>query len=406
MTTSIDVTPSPRTLRKVVAAGFIGTTVEYYDFFVYGTAAALVFPKIFFRPEDPTTATLASLATFGVAYIARPVGSFLMGHIGDRVGRKTVMVGTLLLMGVSTFLIGCLRPKRHRHLGADSACPAPRPPRPFRVRRTGRCELHVLRTRTQTNGAATTPAGPSAAPSAARSWPPLSSCPSPLTARRGLLRWGWRIPFLLSIVLVAVGMYVRLGISETPVFQAAAKRAAAKEKEKLPLSELFRNQTKEVLLAAGAVAMWLSFFYIGAVYITNYGTTVLGFSRNAMLTVNLVGVGFNVAGSILGAVLADRVGRRITIGTANALAVAWAFALFPLANSGNILLMGVAVSTTMVLVGIACGTTTAIVPEILRHRYRSTGTGSPSTSDPSSAVRSRRSWRPRSSPPPAASACP
>ncbi|WP_280123269.1 MFS transporter [Rhodococcus sp. ZPP] len=144
---------------------------------------------------------------------------------------------------------------------------------------------------------------------------------------------------------------------------------------KTPLVQLLHHQSKEVLLASGAVVMWLSFFYIGAVYITNYGTTVLNFSRSEMLTVNLIGVGFNVIGSVAGALLADRRGRKITIGGANALAVGWAFALFPLANSGNIALMAVAVAGTLLLVGVASGTTTAIIPETFHTRYRSTGAG-------------------------------
>jgi MFS family permease len=376
MTTSTDATPSPRTLRKVVAAGFIGTTVEYYDFFIYGTAAALVFPKIFFPSLGPSAAIMASFATFGVAFIARPLGGIIFGHIGDRVGRKTTLVATMVLMGAATVMIGLLPDGNSIGFWAPLALILLRFAQGLAVGGEWASAALFVGEYAPKEKRALYALSPTLGTSAGLLLSTLTFLITGFTMSAETFEsWGWRVPFLLSIVLVAVGMYVRLGISETPVFKAAAEQAAAKGRSKLPLSQLFRHQTKEVMLAAGAVTMWLSFFYIGAVYITNYGTTVLGFSRNEMLTVNLIGVGFNIVGSILGAVLADRFGRRITIGTANAAAVLWAFALFPLANSGNILLMGVAVSVTLVLVGIACGTTTAVVPEIFATRYRSTGTG-------------------------------
>lgn len=376
MNTSTEAIPSPRTLRKVVAAGFIGTTVEYYDFFIYGTAAALVFPKIFFPTLGPSAAIMASFATFGVAFLARPLGGIVFGHIGDRVGRKTTLVATMVLMGAATAMIGLLPDGNSIGIWAPLT-------------------LITLRF---AQGLAVGGEWTSAALFVGEYAPPgkraLYSLSPTLGASAGLVlstltflitgftmttetfeSWGWRVPFLLSIVLVLLGLYVRLGIAETPVFKAAAERAAAKEKEKLPLSQLFRFQSKEVFLASGAVVMWLSFYYIGAVYITNYGTAVIGLSRNEMLTANLIGAGFHIIGCIAGAFLSDKIGRRITIGTANLLAVGWAFALFPLANSGNVLLMGVAVSVTLLIVGVACGTTTALVPEIFATRYRATGAG-------------------------------
>ncbi|GAA1677414.1 MFS transporter [Citricoccus zhacaiensis] len=376
MTTPTSATPSPRTLRKVVAAGFIGTTVEYYDFFIYGTAAALVFPKIFFPALGDSAAVMASFATFGVAFLARPLGGIVFGHIGDRVGRKTTLVITMMLMGVATVMIGLLPDGNTIGIWAPMALITLRFAQGLAVGGEWASAALFVGEYAPKDKRALFALAPTLGTSTGLLLSTVTFLITGFTMSTETFEaWGWRVPFLLSVVLVAVGMYVRLGISETPVFKEAAAKAAAKKATKTPLAQLFQHQTKEVLLAAGATIMWLSFFYIGAVYLTNYGTAVLGFSRNEMLTVNLIGVMFNIGGSILGAVLADRFGRRITIGAANLAAVGWAFAMFPLANSGNIVLMGVAVSVSLVIVGVACGTTTALLPEIFATRYRSTGTG-------------------------------
>jgi MFS family permease len=368
--------PKPQSLKRVLAAGFLGTTVEYYDFFIYGTAAALVFPTLFFPELGAAAGIMASFATFGVAFVARPLGGIIFGHIGDRVGRKTTLVMTLLLMGGATVAIGLLPG------GAVMGVWAP----------------ILLVTLRFLQGLAVGGEWSSAAlfvgeyaPKNKRAFyalsPTLGTCAglllSTLTflitgftmSNETFMSWGWRLPFLFSIVLVAVGLFVRLGIAETPIFRDAAARADKIEAAKVPLVELFKHQWREVLLAAGAVTMWLSFFYLGAVYLTNYGTSVLGFSRNTMLTINLIGVAFNIVGTIIGAILADRIGRKKVMGWANGIAIGWAFILFPMVNTGNVLVVGIAVSGTLVLVGLANGPTTALIPETFRTSYRATATG-------------------------------
>lgn len=350
--------------------------MEYYDFFIYGTAAALVFPHIFFPALGDSAAVMASFATFGVAFIARPLGGIVFGYIGDRVGRKTTLVSTMMMMGIATVMIGLLPDGNAIGLWAPLALILLRFAQGLAVGGEWASAALFVGEYAPKSKRALYALSPTLGTSAGLLLSTLTFLITGFTMSTETFEaWGWRVPFLLSVVLVAVGMYVRLGISETPVFKAAAEKAATQKPTKTPLSQLFRYQGKEVFFAAGATVMWLSFFYIGAVYITNYGTTVLNFSRNEMLTVNLIGVGFNVFGSIGGAILADRFGRRITIGVANAAALVWAFALFPLANSGSLVLMAVAVSVTLTLVGIASGTTTALLPEIFATRYRSTGTG-------------------------------
>ena len=217
-------TPSElvRTPRRAAVAAWVGSALEYYDLAIYGTAAALVFPKIFFPEGNDSAATIAAFATFGVAYVARPIGSFLMGHIGDRLGRKTIMVGTLLLMGVSTFLVGCLPTYAPgRAARADPAGdPAPAPGT-LRRRRAGRRELDVLRARPRRTSAASSPASPSAAPRAARCSHRPSSCRSPRCCPRTSC-WpgagGSRSCSARSWCSSAC--YIRLKLEETPEFRA------------------------------------------------------------------------------------------------------------------------------------------------------------------------------------------
>ncbi len=174
---------------------------------------------------------------------------------------------------------------------------------------------------------------------------------------------------------MVVGLWVRIGIAETPVFREALAKAELAKQTRAPFVEMFSRQWREVFLAAGSVVMWLSFFYIGAVYLTNYGTTALGLPRNTMLTVNVVAVLVCILGGVIGARWSDRVGRRRVMMTANGSAIVWAFALFPLMDTGNVLLIAVAMSVTLFLVGLANGVTTALLPELFRTSYRSSAMG-------------------------------
>ncbi|HCE61335.1 MFS transporter [Janibacter terrae] len=369
-------TAEPQGLKRVVAAGFMGTTIEYFDFFIYGTAAALVFPKLFFPALGTAAGTAASFATFGVAFLARPVGGLVFGQMGDRVGRKATLITTMLLMGAATVLIGLLPSGNTIGLAAPIL-------------------LIVLRF---LQGLAVGGEWSSAALFVVEHAPPgkrgLYSLAQTLGTTFGLLlatltflviglsiseaafaSWGWRIPFLLSAILVAVGMWVRLGVTDTPVFKDAMAQAEHAKAAKAPVRELFANQRKEVFLASGSVLMWLSFFYMGAVYLTNYGTKVLGIPKNTMLTIQFIAIAGCILGQVIGARMSDKVGRRAILLAGNGAAVVWAFVLFPMVDTGKPVIIGIALTVTLFVVGLSNASTTVFLPETFRTAYRSTGTG-------------------------------
>lgn len=293
--------------RKAAMAAWIGSALEYYDFFIYGSAAALIFPKVFFDESDPATATLLSLATFGVAYAARPVGALFLGHFGDRVGRKKIMVFTLILMGLSTFLIGCL-PTRDQVGGlapvllvlcrvlqgisaageqasANSMTLEHAPP--------NRRGFFTSFTLSGTQGGQLL---------ATLVFLPIAALPDDQ-----LLSWGWRIPFWASVAVAVVGFVIRRTLQETPAF---TQQAATEGVARLPLAILFREHWADVLRVVGA-ALIASVSTIFTVWALAYGTSdSVGLSRSQMLWVgalaNLVALG----AIPLWATLSDRIGRR------------------------------------------------------------------------------------------------
>ena len=375
--------PPKTSVRKVAIASGIGTTIEFYDFFIYGTAAALVFPTVFFPALGATAGTVASFATFAVAFIARPVGAVLFGHFGDRIGRKKTLISTLLLMGISTFAIGLLPGAATIGVAAPIILVLLRFGQGFAVggEWAGATLLTAEYAPAKKRGfyAMFPQLGPSAAFI-------LSSGTFLITGavfgdtNEVFLNYGWRIPFLLSAVLVLIGLYMRLAIEETPVFRAnqAAEKVAEKTTEKpvrLPILEAWHVQRKEILLSAGALASLFSLFYMGTAYLTSYGTKTLGYDRPFVLWTGLVGaVVFGLA-IALSAMYSDRVGRRRVIMTSCALAIPWAIALFPLLDTGNQAVYILAMCVTLAIFGIAYGPTGALLPELFQTRFRYTGAG-------------------------------
>lgn len=295
-------------LRKAVIAATVGTTIEWYDFFIYGTAAGLVFPKLFFPNEAPLVGTLAAFSTYFIGFIGRPIGAAIFGHYGDRIGRKATLISTLLLMGIATFLVAFVP-------GYDS------------IGIWGAVILTVLRTLQGIGVGGEWGGSVLIAMEWSRghqrrglvaSWPQFG-VPSGLFLSNlvilgfsavsgiGFMSWGWRVPFFLSIVLVGIGLWIRIGILETPVFK---QLLADKKVEKAPIVEVIRKQPREIILSALLRMAEQAPFYIFTAFVFSYGTGALHMSRGLVLTAVLVASAISFISIPLFGHLSDRIGRR------------------------------------------------------------------------------------------------
>ncbi len=295
-----------KTPGKAALASWIGSALEYYDFFIYGTGAALVFNKVFFASSDPATGTLLALATFGVGYVARPIGAFFMGHIGDRFGRKRVLVFTLILMGVSTFLVGCLPTYNQVGVWAPILLVFLRLCQGFSAsgEQAGANSMtleHAPADRRAFFTSFTLSGTQAGLIIATAVFLPIASLPE-----EQLLAWGWRVPFWLSVVVVAIGYWIRRTLEETPAFK---EEQAHDEVPKLPLAVLFRDYLPDILrVVLGALVSVVSTIF--GVYALSYAVNTIHIPRGTMLWVAIL---TNVVALIaipLWAMLSDRVGRR------------------------------------------------------------------------------------------------
>ncbi|MFZ3595582.1 MFS transporter [Streptomyces sp. BH104] len=369
---TVPATPPPG-MRRIATASFIGTAIEFYDYYIYGTAAALVLNEAFFPELSEAAGTLATLSTFAVGFAARPLGAAIFGHFGDRVGRKAVLVVSLLMMGLSTGLIGLLpgydtlgvlapvllvllRLIQGLGLGGEWG---------------GAALLaveHAPKGKRGLYAAAPQMGSPVGYFAATVTFLLMSS----LLDDAAFDSWGWRIPFLLSFVLVAVGLAIRLKISETPAF---AKVTAERETAKAPLAEAFRKHPKEMLLGAGMITVVYVMFYTAATYCMTYTTDDLGIPKNDMLLLTLVAVTVLGISTYAVARWSDRVGRRKLIIGGAAFGVVWGAALFPLLDTGNYVLIAVALSGALLCMGIIYGPAGAYMPELFATRLRYSGAG-------------------------------
>jgi metabolite-proton symporter len=323
------------TPAQVLFASLIGTTIEFFDFYIYATAAVLVFPRLFFPSTDPSTATLASLATFAIAFIARPIGSVLFGHFGDKVGRKTTLVAALLTMGISTVLIGLL--PTYETIGIAA-------PLMLSLCRFGQ----GLGLGGEWGGAVLL--ATENAPPGKRAWYgmfPQLGAPLGFVFSGGVFlllsrfltdeqffAWGWRVPFLASASLVLIGLYVRLTITETPIFAEAVKKDAAIKKSKVPLIVVFRDHTGALILGMLISIVAYALFYMHSVFSLSWGTSQLGYTRNEFLVMQLFAILFFAATIPISGILAESGRRRamiwMTLG-----AVAYGFVMPTLFQAGT-----------------------------------------------------------------------
>ncbi|WP_026360687.1 MFS transporter [Amycolatopsis nigrescens] len=356
---------------RIAVASFIGTAIEFYDFYIYGTAAALVFGKLFFPTVSPLAGTLAAFATFGVGFVARPVGAVVFGHFGDRIGRKTMLITSLLVMGTGTVAIGLLPTYGAIGIGAPILLVICRFLQGFGL--GGEWGGAVL---------LATEYAPKGRRGLWSSFPQIGPAIGFVIASGSFLLlsgtlsdadfegWGWRVPFLASAVLVVVGYYIRMKIAETPVFEKAMRE---QEKAKAPIVEVVKRQPKTLLLATGAFILAHTLFYTITTFSLSYGTTELKLSRNMLLICAMVAATVMGIATPLLAVYSDRVGRRRVCIAASVLAAVWAFPLFALIHTGNPLLIGVSLSVGLIAFAALFGPMGAFLPELFATRYRYTG---------------------------------
>ena len=354
---------------QVLFASLIGTTIEFFDFYIYATAAVLVFPQLFFPGTDPASATLASLATFGIAFLARPIGSALFGHFGDRIGRKTTLVAALLTMGFSTVAIGLL--PTYGSMGVAATA----------LLTLGRFGLG-LGLGGEWGGAVLLAV--ENAPPGKRAWYgmfPQLGAPLGFFFSGGIFlvlsewltdeqffAYGWRIPFLASAALVLIGLYVRLTITETPVFREAATR---EQRAKVPMVEVFRDYP--ATLVRGVLASLATFvlFYLMTVFALGWGTSALGYTRETFLIIQLVGIVFFALTIPISAKIAER-GRRRTLIQVTVAIAGFGLIMAPLMSAG---LIGVTLAMVLglALMGVTYGPLGTVLSELFPTRVRYTG---------------------------------
>ena len=324
--------PTTNSTARILLASLAGTTIEFFDFYIYATAAVLVFPKLFFPSSDATAATLESLATFALAFFARPVGAALFGHFGDRIGRKATLIAALLTMGISTVLIGFL--PTYASIGATA-------PILLALCRLGQ----GLGLGGEWGGAILL--ATENAPPGKRAWYgmfPQLGAPLGFLCSGGLflllslclsndqfISFGWRLPFVASSALILVGLYVRLKITETPAFLESMNR---NERVAIPMLSIFREHSKALILGTLIAIATFVLFYLLTVFSLSWGTTHLGYSRNEFLVIQLIGVLFFGATVPFSASLADRYGRRITLILISGAILVFGLILGPLFSSG------------------------------------------------------------------------
>jgi metabolite-proton symporter len=359
-----------RDLRRVIGASMIGTTIEWYDFFLYGTAAALVFNKLFFPKSDPLTGAMLAFATYALGFLARPLGGLVFGHYGDRIGRKRLLMLSLMLMGGATVLIGCLPTYAQIGMAAPLLLVVLRLVQGFAV--GGEWGGAVLIVAEHGNAAQR---------GFLTSWPQAGVAAGNLISAAILavmaavqsdadfLAWGWRIPFLLSVVLIAIGWWVRSRVAESPLFLEAREEAQASA----PALEAIRTRPKALLTGAGLRVAENICYYVITTFSITYVTEVVGLSRQMALNAILIGSAVQFCAIPTFAALSDRIGRKPVYAIGAAGTGLWAFAFFKLLDTGATPLVVTAIVGGLVFHAAMYGPQAAFLSEMFPTRIRYSG---------------------------------
>src|SRR5258707_12029646 len=358
-------------LRRAVIASTVGTAIEWYDFFLYGTAAGLVFPKVFFPNSDPLVGTLNSFLIYGAGFAARPVGAAIFGHYGDRIGRKATLIATLMLMGIATFIVAFV--PGYETIGIWGA-----------VILTALRFIQGVGVGGEWGGSVLMSmewARSDRSRGLVASWPEfgvpcglflanLAVLAFSQMSGEQFLAWGWRIPFALSIVLVGVGLYIRLGILETPVF---TKLLAERKVDRTPMLTVIKQYPKEILLSALARMAEQAPFYIFTAFIFSYGTETLHVSRNFLLTAVLSASVLSFFSIPLFGHLSDHIGRKIMYMIGAAVTGVFGFVYFGMLNTGSETIIFLAIMLSLIPHDMLYGPQAALIAESFTGRLRYSG---------------------------------
>ncbi|MCJ8209232.1 MHS family MFS transporter [Mucilaginibacter sp. RS28] len=363
--------PAKNSVRRILAASLIGTTIEFFDFYIYATAAVLVFPKLFFPAVDPTSSTLESLATFALAFFARPLGAAIFGHFGDRKGRKATLVAALMTMGPSTVAIGLL--PGYQSIGIAA-------PLLLALFRFGQ----GLGLGGEWGGAVLL--ATENAPEGKKAWYgmfPQLGAPigfllstgiffmlSKLMTDADFLNYGWRIPFIASAVLVWLGLFIRLRITETPEFMKVVDNNT---RVKVPVAEVFTKNTKAITLGTLITITTFLLFYLMTVFTLSWGTNALHIPKATFLVMQMVSMLFFGIGIPLSSVIADKYGRNRMLMIATVAIILFGLVFAPLFSTGNVFVTATFLSLGMFLMGLTYGPIGTALAEIFPASVRYTG---------------------------------
>jgi MFS family permease len=372
-----EVRASSRAQRKLLAAGLIGSSIEWYDFFLYGTAAALVFPQVFFPHSTALMGTLLSFSTFWAGFVARPLGGVIAGHLGDRYGRKPMVVACVAGMGLATFLIGCLPST------ATIGAAAPTILVLLRFAQGMACGgqwggIALLLTESASpkrRGFAGT-FGQMGVPLGVILGNVAFLIPTGLMSNAEFLSWGWRIPFFCSALLFPVVLYIQTRVEDTPEFRELQQQASDTDEPTVvaaPLSSVIRHQWRTVLLGCGLLAATNSLFYISIAGVLSYATAELGMDRNALLAVSLLSSLIGAAVILWSGAMSDRIGRRPMILIGGAAIVVWAFPYFWLVDTASLALFFVAVTVGGIFQSMTYGPLASYLGELFEPQVRFSG---------------------------------
>ncbi len=366
-----------KNMRKVALTALAGTSIEWYDFFLYGAAAALIFPTAFFGEVPETTALILSLLTFAAGFIARPIGGIIFGHFGDRVGRKKTLIAALMLMGISSTLIGLLPTYAMIGVTAPILLTLLRFAQGLAIGgQWGGAMLLVTESAPSNQRGYYGAFAQAGAPIGVILANLALIVTSALVSEEFFNTWGWRIPFLASAVLILISMYIQLNLEDTKAFKALATNSDNSSNEKVkssPVVEAIRRYPKRIMLAAGAFLSVQVTFYILIAFMLAYGVSSANMERDDMLTAVLIGCAIMVPLQFMFSSYSDRNGRKGIFMLGAILSGIWAFAIFPLVDTGNFWLIVLALTFGLIFLAMMYGPQAAFFTELFSTEVRYSG---------------------------------